>query len=145
CENDLLEETPDRELEPGLEGRRAPDALLLELRNHVPGALDRTRDELRKKRHVERVIEQVANGRQLAAIHVDDVADGLERVERDADWQYDVEHRPAGVDPEVPQQLRELGHEETEVLERREKQQIRGDADQEHEPLAPPIGGARDQ
>src|SRR5690348_4572147 len=86
-EDDLLEESPYCELQPRFECGCAPNALLLELRHHVPGALDRTRDELRKERDVEGVVEQVANGRYLTAIHVDDIANRLERVERNSDGQ----------------------------------------------------------
>ena len=49
------------------------------------GPFDRTGDELRKKRHIQRVVQQVARWRILAAVDIDDVTDALKRVERDAD------------------------------------------------------------
>ena len=83
--------------------------------------LDRTRHELREESDVQRVIERIACRRHFAAVDIDDVADRLERVERYSDGQHDPQHGQVCVEPERLQELRKLGDEETEILERREK------------------------
>ncbi|KPZ05699.1 Alginate o-acetyltransferase AlgI [Pseudomonas syringae pv. spinaceae] len=51
---------------------------------HGPG------NQVREDRNECREVDQVASGRGIAAVHVDDVADGLEDIERDPDRQQHV-------------------------------------------------------
>ncbi|MNO93249.1 hypothetical protein D3C76_848460 [compost metagenome] len=87
-------------------------------------------DQVREDRHERREVDQVAGGRGVAAVHVDDVADRLEDVERDTDRQQHVgederlktdrrHHRVDAVDAEVG------------VLEVAEDAQVHRDAKQQ--------------
>ena len=73
------------------------------------GALDRARDELREEGDEEREVEEVARRGDAAAIDVDRVAHGLERVEGDADRQHDAEVEGRERDAEERQETRERG------------------------------------
>ena len=64
-----------------------------ELIGDVPVADDRSGDELRKEQQVERRMDRALLRGRVAAVDVDDVRDGVEREERDADRQQD--HRQA--------------------------------------------------
>src|SRR5690606_35876472 len=89
----LLRQAPHDEVEPrahavAVEGRRAFD--LWEqcfCANDGPGGY------LREERQVEGVIGQALRGRDVASIDVDDVAQRLEGVKRDANRKEDVERR----------------------------------------------------
>ncbi len=60
---------------------------VVELVDQVLEAQHGAGDKVREDRHEGREVDQVARGRGVAAVHVDDVADRLEDVERDADRQ----------------------------------------------------------
>ncbi len=85
----LLEEAPHREVEPGHRVRppRVPGAL--HLGEQVARGHDRARDHVGEKRDEQREVHGVLRGLDVAAVDVHDVADALERVERDADRQHD--------------------------------------------------------
>ena len=90
----LQEESPDHQ--DGALGHafRVPQLLfvsVLYLGQQVFRTLDGSRHELREERHEQRVAQQVLLRLRVAAVHVDDVAQRLERVERDADGQQQVE------------------------------------------------------
>ncbi|MND40616.1 hypothetical protein D3C80_313580 [compost metagenome] len=63
---------------------------VVELVDQVLEAQHRAGDQVREDRHEGGEVHQVAGGRGVAAIDVDDVADGLEDVEGDPDRQQDV-------------------------------------------------------
>ena len=96
----LQEESPDHQ--DGALGHafRVPQLLfvsVLYLGQQVFRTLDGSRHELREERHEQRVAQQVLLRLRVAAVHVDDVAQRLERVERDADGQQQVQ-RAGGAD-----------------------------------------------
>ena len=61
---------------------------LVDLRHELAAAHDRAGDDVREERQVGREVEE-RPGLEVAAVDVDDVAEGLEREERDADRQRD--------------------------------------------------------
>ncbi|MNF66323.1 hypothetical protein D3C84_481100 [compost metagenome] len=128
-DEDLLDETlhePRAALGELVEGVRA----VVELVGEVAETQNRAGNQVREDRHEGREVDQVARGRGVAAIHVDDVADRLEDVERDTDRQQHVgederlktdrrHHRVDAVDAEVG------------VLEVAEDAQVHRDAKQQ--------------
>ena len=62
----------------------------VKLWQQVAGALNGAGDQLREERHEEGIGAKMALGGDVAAVHVDGVADGLKRIERDAHGQQDV-------------------------------------------------------
>ena len=66
------------------------DGAVRQLLVDIVVADDGAGDELREKRDVEHHVQQIALRRHIAPVHVDDVGDGLERVERDAHGQRDA-------------------------------------------------------
>ncbi|MNN31251.1 hypothetical protein D3C81_1449330 [compost metagenome] len=60
---------------------------MVELVGQVLEAQHGAGDQVREDRHERREVDQVAGGRGVAAVHVDDVADRLEDIERDPDRQ----------------------------------------------------------
>ena len=96
----LQEEAPDHQ--DGAPGHplRVPQFLfvgVLHLGQQIFRALDGSRHELGEEGHEQRVAQQIALGLRVAAVHVDDVAQRLERVERNADGQQQVQ-RAGGTD-----------------------------------------------
>ena len=71
------------------EGAAGQKVLAVKLRNELVGANDRACDQLRKEREVETEIENVLDGRNLAAVNVDTIANRLEGEERNAYGQDD--------------------------------------------------------
>lgn len=63
---------------------------VVELVDQVTKAQHGTGDQVREDRHERRKVDEVASRRSVATVHVDDVADGLEDVERDPDRQQHV-------------------------------------------------------
>ena len=98
------------------------------------------RDELREHRHITQEVDEARGGLHLAAIHVDCVTHRLERVERDADGQYDVHPREVARKPEAVQQRAERLHPKVRILEPAEQGEV-GD-DGQHEP-SPAVADAR--
>ena len=70
-------------------GAAGQKVLAVKLRNELVGANDRACDQLREEREVETEIENVLDGRNLAAVNVDTVADRLEGEERNTYGQDD--------------------------------------------------------
>ena len=106
---------------------------LVQLRNEFAGAHNRAGDALREETQVEAEIEEVPNRVNLAPLDVDDVADGLEGEERDADRKEDA---PAGEDvlhEKIRSQhaVHQVG-EEIGVLVIAEHQQVDRDAQDEN-------------
>ena len=105
----------------------------LELGQERARALDRARDELREEADEGGDVEQRAARWDLPAVDVDRVGERLERVERDAHRQHDVQQvRPPA--ERVPDRQRALD-EEVVVLEDAEQPDLRGE--REHDPGLP--------
>ena len=98
---------------------------------------DRAGDQVREERDERRELHEVARRRDLAAIDVDDVAHRLERVERDADRQRDLQVPQRDRQPRPGQGLVQALGEEVVVLEVPEQAQVQGHA-QRDDGLAPP-------
>ena len=119
-DDDLLEEAGGDQ--PGA-GRQvlAPDrARRRELRHQRRRPQDRARHEVREVGDEERVVDEAADRRHVAAVHVDDVGHRHERVERDAERQDDGEDRIADVEADGRQRPRRRVDEEAGVLEEAE-------------------------
>src|SRR5207245_974294 len=87
-----------------------------------------------KEEDEQRVVEEIAFGPDLAAINVDDVADRLERVKRDAERQDHVEDAALKVEAEPVSQSVDAGAEEVHVLEIDEQPEVDRDAAGQQEP-----------
>ena len=71
-------------------------APMIQVPKEVVRAHDRAGHQLREKRYVQRVVDDVGNRLLLAAIHVDHVRHALEGVEADAHRQNDGERPSIG-------------------------------------------------
>ena len=80
-------------------------------------------DEVREERHVERQLVE-AQGPELAATDVDHVADGVEREERDAHRQRDLEQRRAHAEADAVERVADAVDEEPVVLEPPEQREV---------------------
>ena len=123
-DDDLLEQAPEDEEGAMGDAVVADRAGLLDLGQEVGGAFDGAGDELGEESDVEGEILPAARGRQHAAVDVDDVAHGLERVERDAHGQDDAQQRQRGVEPQRFQQDGQAVREEVEILEEAEDAEV---------------------
>ena len=108
----------------------------IDLRQQARGAQDRSGDEVREEGDEHREVEEVARRRDLAAVHVDDVAHRHERVERDADRQQDAQREDVDLPPERGEHVVQVVGEEVEVLEEPEQRQVEPEADDEERPPA---------
>src|SRR6266513_63357 len=87
--------------------------------------LNRTSDEVRKEADEKGVVDERPGWLELPLVHVDDVGDLLECVERDAGRQQHAEDRDRRVmKAQRLERHRERIDEEVEVLEDREKSEI---------------------
>ena len=112
--------------------RPAPE-LVLDLRV----ADDRTRDQLRVHRLEAQEIDEALDGRRIAAIDVDDVAQRLQDVQADAERQ---RHAQRHIEPELgqPEPVDEAVvavDAEVEVLEEGQQREVRADRDDQRGPL----------
>ncbi len=87
--------------------------------------LDRPGDHMGEKGDEAEVIHGVVDGAYPAAVDVDGVAQRLERVERDPDWEDHVEGERIGKDADQAQQAVQIAGEEVEVLKESERAQVR--------------------
>ena len=101
-------------------GRRRP----LDLRQQVASPADRTDQQLGKERHEHREVDQALRLRTRLAVHFDQVGDGLERVERDADRQDDLRDRQVGAEPHGEERIVQGLGEEAGVLEPRQRNEV---------------------
>ena len=91
--------------------------LLVQLTQKVLGAFDGTRHQLWVEHDVQSIVAQVALGALAAAVDLDNVAQALEGVERQADGQRDVQY-PLRVGPsEVLSQRHQVFAAEVQVFE----------------------------
>src|SRR5713226_8142175 len=95
----------------------------MELRQQVAGLDDWPRDQVRKQRNEASEIPEVGFRGNLAAVHVNGVADCLEGVEGDPGGKHDGERRREGHSGEADEVVKRSRHrvggveEEVEVLE----------------------------
>ena len=123
--HDHFLEQPPRDLVAAVGKRRRVGAVLLaELRQQRDGALDGPGHELREKADVQRVDAEVALGLHLPAVHVDDVAQRLERID-------DVQRKIAHRERHRAQQRRDALAEEIEVLEEEQAREAQAHAARE--------------
>ncbi len=124
-DHDLLEHAGDDEPERVAAVEVARVRALLQLGQELGRADDRAGDEMGEEREVCREVEE-RNWFDLAPIGVDDVRERLEREERDADRQDDLEQRRRHLDADVAQAVHDRGGEEAVVLEVRERAEVDG-------------------
>src|SRR3954452_3322441 len=122
----LLHQAECDQGQPGADGHTVRVARLLELRQELAGPDDRARDEVGEEAQVDRGIEQ-RGGLRLAALHVDDVGDGLEAEETDPDRQRDGRERQRHAESDRVEDVRDVRDEEPVVLEDREDPQVEDD------------------
>src|SRR5690606_72703 len=87
----FLEEAPRHELQPVHHHRIVEPVLLVELGQEIAGALNRSGDQLRKETQIGAEDTEVPFGLNLSVVDIDEVAGKLERIERDADRQDEVD------------------------------------------------------
>ncbi len=127
--DELLEET-DRHHTNAVRGVLfVEEVILKELWHEVFAALNRARDELRKKRDEQRVDTKVLLRFDVPAIDVDDIGEALERVERNADGQNDVQRGGVDGDGDQRERLFDRGGEEVEILKKEQHEQRNRNAD----------------
>ena len=81
-DDDFFEVTPERQLNAELKILPAQLALREELRAELVEAADRALHHLREERYEQTVAQRIALGRIFAAVHVNNVAHGLENEKR---------------------------------------------------------------
>src|SRR6201987_5765191 len=86
---------------------RAPDLRYDEARSH-----DRPGDQLWEEADVQGDVDEGRLGLDLATIHVDDVADGVNRVEADADRENNSHYRQTGGDAKIGERAGHVRQEE---------------------------------
>ena len=99
-----------------------------QLRDELRDADDRSGDQVREEGQVDREVER-GDRLLLTAVDVDDVGDGAEQEERDADRERDLDEQGRGRQPERAQQRDERVDEESVVLEEAEQREVEGDPD----------------
>src|SRR4029453_18122836 len=88
------------------------------------GPLDRPGDQMRKETDEERIVDERAGRLEAPKVHVDDVGQGLERVERNPRGEEDPKGRMRNLDSDCVHQTGERVDEEIEVLEDSEESEI---------------------
>ena len=101
-----------------------------ELIGDVAVADDRAGDELRKEQQIERGVHGALLRRGIAAVDVDDVRDGVEGEERDADRQQHARHDDRRHAEDQEQRVDVVG-EEVRVLEDAEHDEVDRDGERE--------------
>ncbi len=114
-------------------------ALFLELRDHVASTLDRAGEHLWKEAHESEERDRVIGRPQLFAVHIDRVAQALERIETDTHRK----HQAKGLQPERQakegERIVETRDEEIVVLEETQQAEVGHQADRQ-QALATSIG-----
>ena len=124
-EEDLLDHA-DHEKRPAdiSVGRPVGTVDALDILLDLPEANDGAGDELGKQRDVRREFEEVARRRNHAPVPIDHIGDRMERVERDADREHDIEKRQHRVAAEPGRDLVEISDHEVGVLEESQQREI---------------------
>ena len=108
----------------------------LDLRQQVAAPADGTDQQLGEERHEQREVGEALRPRPRPAVDLDEVGDGLEGVERDADGQDDLRNRQAGAEAEGEGRVVDRFGEEDGVLEPGQRREVRPHRDRE--PAASP-------
>ncbi len=124
----LLREAQRDKLQPHVSPRPGRLQRSRHLRQENRSAHDRPGHQFREVGDEHRVLPPAMARFDVSPVHVDRVTHRLERIERDADWQQDVQHRNI-----ASQQLPEAMHEEVGVLEVAKQPQVGNDADSQPE------------
>jgi len=116
-------------------GERPPGGTLaaVDLRRNIVVFDDRPRDQLREKRDVQQQLAEAFRALAGRAVNVDDIAEPLEGVKRNPDRQHDAGRRERKAEQPVQGE-----HEEIKVLERPERQQVRGGRKRQDAPAVRP-------
>ena len=131
----FFEKAPDEQEDGVRRDRRGERPRHLDLRDQMPRALNRPRNELRKKRHEEHVIAETPARADVPAGDVHDVTDTLKRVERDARRQHHLQHRERHVQVQRVEQRGDIRDAEIVVFENAEQPEIAEHADRDQLPL----------
>jgi hypothetical protein len=100
---------------------------------------------LREERNEGAEGDRVARGLQVPAVHIDRVAEGLERVEADAHRQHHVQPIDGHGLPQQPEGFDELVDEEVGILEIAQQPQVQYQADTEQHLAARCTGGGHER
>src|SRR5262249_1350390 len=124
----LLEQADQEDLQSQLEAVPVEAFGRGQLRQKVSWPHDRPSDQVRKEHDIQSVVQQVPHGPNLALVHIDDVADRLERVEGNPQRQGNVQESFAELEAEEMKCPVSAGQKEIHVLEERQQSQVRADA-----------------
>ena len=102
--------------------------LLVQLPQQVARPLDGTRNQLREKHDIQRVITKMPLRLLVVAIHLDDIAHALEGMERQANGQDNMRHE-MGLHAQRGTKLVQIGGQEVQVLENQQHRERTHDAD----------------
>ena len=78
----------------------------------------------REETYEERIIPVVSGRLNLLRVDIDGIAYGLERIERDADGQQDMQYARMDGKPKVTYQSRKISYEEIEIFKKPQDRQI---------------------
>ncbi len=98
CDVDLLDQAAQNETYATRKLINVERSRLPEGWKKPAGSLYRTGDQLWEVRDIQAEIHKVVARVDLVSIQVDGVAHRLKRVERDSDWQHDIEMKESCVD-----------------------------------------------
>src|SRR3989344_12856 len=113
-DHDLLHEPGRDAIQPRLDVAGVPPLLLMQLRNDARRPEDGPGDEMREECDERRETPQIRFRGERAAIDIDHVRDRLERIERNADRERDVDEERLAPPPEISNGARE----KVEILEK---------------------------
>src|SRR5271166_432528 len=148
CDDRLLQKAEQKESCAKLDAAPIQAAQSLKLGEKIAGPHNRACDQMREEHKKQHVVEKVAFGRDAPSIDIDDVADGLERVEGDSEGEDDLEKRRVARDTEGSDHWPDEPQQEVRVLEESEKTETHAQA--QHEKRSPqalalrPLDPARD-
>lgn len=112
---------------------------LMELRKQAGGPLDGAGHQLREETDVGEKCRDVAARLDVPAVHVDAVAQGLERIETDAHRQQDVERGPVGLETDAAEQQGQIFRKKVVVFEDAEDREVQDDVANGHPPASLPV------
>ncbi len=112
----------------------------MQLREKLVGPNDRPGHKLGEEHHEQREAGERRLGRQASAPHVDRVAEGLKRVEADADRQQQPQVRHHDFEADQARRIGEDTEEEVGVLEITEEPKVGAEAQQQPSVATAPSG-----
>ena len=140
----LQEEAPEHPQQTVLGSVEVKALRLLELAEEIPGPFDRSGDQLGEKGYKQRVAQEIPLRRDIPAVYVHRIADGLESKEGNSRGEQDIENWDAEPDMQRFRQMIKNPGTEGKILkkEQRGEGQDNGHGEDRFSPDAPLLPGA---